>query len=192
MGEGTKIVRTDSELEAALQAAEIERDKLANALGFEQAKNQVLLEQVITLEDEVVNRCMLDYEGVLSNETREFWREQMLTNREAASAALEELVKPVGSEQLAVGSGARPAGSGQLAVGSPGSTTPATGGGRRPLHNRALSRPVGPVAVGGGGPQGGEAEDRAVKIRNRAQELCSAERIPFSMAFRRAERELVQ
>ncbi len=42
-------------------------------------------------------------------------------------------------------------------------------------------------------PFGGKAEgdNTAVKIRNRAHELCKAERIPFSTAFRRPEKEIV-
>ena len=53
-----------------------------------------------------------------------------------------------------------------------------------------------PTAVGGGGAGGGavaaasEADDRAAKIRNRAHEISRAERVPFSAAFSRAEREL--
>ena len=61
---------------------------LANALRFEKAKNKVLLDEVTALEDEVVNRCMEDFDAVVSDETREFWREQLLTNRDAATAAL--------------------------------------------------------------------------------------------------------
>ena len=150
--------------------AEIER--LKNSLRFEKAKNEVLLGEVVALEDEVVNRAMSDFDAVVSDETREFWREQLLTNRDQATAALTELAR---AKQGLVGDGA---------------------GTRRPLHNRSLARPVAPVALGGGGA-GGVAgvgpsmpDDRAAKIRNRAHEISRAERVPFSAAFRRAEREL--
>jgi hypothetical protein len=135
---------------------------LANALRFEQAKNKVLLEEVMALEDEVVNRCMADFDAVVSDETREFWREQLLTNRDAATAALKEMQR------------------GRVA-GAEGT--------RRPLHNRATARPVVP-AVAGGAAAGGDGDDRAAKIRNRAHEISKAERVPFSAAFRRAEKEM--
>lgn len=148
---------------------------LANRLRFEKAKTEVLLGEVIALEDDLTNRCMAEFDAVVSDETREYWREQMLTNRAMATALLTELARA--KQGLMVGGGE--------------ST-------RRPLHNRALSRPVAPVAVGGGGASGpstgsGQAtgeDDRAAKIRNRAHEISRAERLPFSAAFRRAEREL--
>jgi hypothetical protein len=154
-------------------AGEVER--LRNSLRFEKAKNEVLLGEVIALEDEVVNRAMTDFDAVVSDETREFWREQLLTNRDKATAALTELAR------AKMGGGDAAAGAGQT---------------RRPLHNRSLARPLAPVAVGGGGAGGGvaaavgEADDRAAKIRNRAHEISRVERVPFSAAFRRAEREL--
>ena len=141
-------------------------------MRFEKAKNDVLLGEVIALEDEVVNRAMADFDAIVSDETREFWRGQLLTNREMATAALTELAR---AKQGLAGDGA--------------ST-------RRPLHNRSLVRPMAPTAVGGGGAGGGvaaaasEADDRAARIRNRAHEISRAERVPFSAAFSRAEREL--
>ena len=157
---------------AASTGTEVER--LANALRFEKAKNEVLLGEVIALEDEVVNRCMTDFDAVVSDETRDFWREQLLTNRDMATMALTELAR---AKQGMVGGGENT---------------------RRPLHNRAVSRPVAPTAVGGGGAGGAngaaaaasEADDRAAKIRNRAHEISRADRVPFSVAFRRAEREV--
>ena len=138
---------------------------LANALRFEKAKNKVLLDEVVALEDEVVNRCMEDFDAVVSDETREFWREQLLTNRDAATAALKEMQRNrvAGAEVT-----------------------------RRPLHNRALLRP-GPAAgrdFAGQANACGDGDDRAAKIRNRAHEISKAERVPFSVAFRRAEKEL--
>ena len=41
-----------------------------------------------------------------------------------------------------------------------------------------------------GSGDSGLAEGKAVKIRNRAHELCKTEGIPFSTAFRRAEKEI--
>lgn len=138
-----------------------EREFLVNALRFEREKNKVLLDEVISLEDALVNRQMAEFDAVISDDTREFWREQLLANREKAEAALRELV------QAKVGDG--------------------DGSRRRPLHNRATARPVRPGDRESGG---GAAEGKAVKIRNRAHELCKSEGIPFSTAFRRAEKEI--
>jgi len=145
--------------------------RLANALRFEKAKNEVLLGEVVSLEDEVVNRSMAEFDAVVSDETREYWRGQLLTNRDMATKVLTELVL---AKQVVGGDSTR-----------------------RPLHNRSLSRPVAPAVLGGGGaggagvaPAAGAADERAAKIRNRAQEISRAERLPFSAAFRRAENEL--
>jgi hypothetical protein len=54
-----------------------------------------------------------------------------------------------------------------------------------------------PAAAGGAaagpstGSGQGDTDDRAAKIRNRAHEISRAERVPFSAAFRRAEREMM-
>lgn len=159
--------KTDGAAGGGGAGTEVER--LTNALRFEKAKNEVLLGEVIALEDEVVNRCMTDFDAVVSDETREFWREQLLTNRELATAALTELAR---------------AKQGLTAGGAGGATT------RRPLHNRSVSRPTAPAAVGGGGAAVTDGDDRAARIRNRAHEISKAERVPFSSAFRRAEREV--
>lgn len=138
-----------------------ERDFIMNALSFEREKNKVLLDEVIALEDVLVNRQMAEFDAVISDDTREFWREQLLANREKAETALRELA------QAKVGDG--------------------EGSRRRPLHNRATARPVRPGDRDAGG---GAAEGKAVKIRNRAHELSKSEGIPFSTAFRRAEKEI--
>jgi hypothetical protein len=157
---------------------------LANALRFERAKNKVLLDEVIALEDEVVNRCMADFDAVVSDETREFWREQLLTNRVMATAALTEMAR----YQVGSGSGV------QGAAGKESTSAEAQvlgeRVGRRPLHNRALARPVIPAVAGGSAAGGSDTDDRAAKIRNRAHEISRAERVPFSAAFRRAEKEM--
>jgi len=144
-------------------------EELANALRFEQEKNAVLLDQVVVLEDELVNRSMSEFENVVSEGTREFWKQQLLSNREGALVALGELK----AAKLALG--AR-------------ETVPTDGGGRQPLHNRGGK-------IRQGSPTGGETgrasvvDGVAARIRNRAHELCKSEGVPFSVAFRRAERE---
>ncbi len=143
-----------------------ERDALANALRFEREKNKILLDEVIALEDSLVNRQMEEFDAVISDDTREFWREQLLSNREKAETALRELAQA------------------KSADGGDGSP-------RRPLHNRHTARPTQGGPTGGSPSAGGAAEGKAVKIRNRAHELCKTEGIPFSTAFRRAEKEIV-
>lgn len=151
---------------------------LANALRFEREKTKTLVAEVVALEDELVNRSMADFDAIVTDETREFWREQLLTNRAAATVALNEMAR--------VKSAAGDGGAGAAGAGQP----------RRPLHNRALARPVVPAVAGGGGATtaagqaGQDTDDRAAKIRNRAHEISKAEQVPFSSAFRRAEREL--
>ena len=147
--------------EGRSDAARVVRDRLANALRFEREKNKVLLDEVISLEDALVNRQMAEFDAVISDDTREFWREQLLANREKAEAALRELAQAK-------------------------TTVDGDGNRRRPLHNRATARPVPP----GERDAGGEAAGKAVKIRNRAHELRKTEGIPFSAAFRRAEQEI--
>ena len=158
-----KVEKVENDGKAVAVSADPEA--LANSLRLEQAKTKVLLDEVMALEDLVVNRCMEDFEAVVSEETREFWREQLLANREPALAALNEMKRCVAA---ATGLDAAKA--------------------RRPLHNRAEARPVIP---GQGDPSTGSglAAGAAARMRNRAHEIVKAERIPFSAAFRRAEKE---
>jgi hypothetical protein len=149
----------------------MEVKELEKALKFEQAKVTVLVNEVIGLEDEIVNRMLGDFGNVVNADSREYWRGQLLENRAEAAKALETMVQMVG--------GGKPVGGEPLAGGSV----------RKPLHNRALARPV-PRTVTGDAAQGAADAKMAGMVRNRAQEIARNERIPFSMAFRRAEREV--
>ena len=164
---------------AANAGAENDMETLTNALRLEREKNEVLLNEVVVLEDELVNRQLADFESVVSDETRDFWREQLLSNREAALGALAELAHVKAEREPTPASG-HPSQEGTR---------------RRPLHNRQTARPVPPGQAhstgSGQAGQAGDGENTAVKIRNRAHELSKAERIPFSTAFRRAEKEIV-
>ena len=140
-------------------------EEAKTALAAEQAKNTVLLNEVVALEDEIVNRYMADFADAVSDESRPHWREQLLTNRKGALVLLTELAN---AKKAAV---------------------PAAPVVRAPMHNRATARPVAPAVVGGGGIDA-DADGKAAKIRNRAHEICGAEHVPFSAAFRRAEMEI--
>ena len=142
-------------------------EDLKNSLAFEKGKNKVLLDEVRKLEDEIVNRTVEEFDAVISDQSREFWRGQLLSNRDAAIVAL-----------------------GELQLAKQGGVAGADGSARRPIHNRAIARPVPPAVVAGVGGDG-VADAKAVKVRNRAHEIATAEKIPFSVAFRRAEGEIV-
>jgi hypothetical protein len=150
---------------------EMEAKELEKALKFEQAKVKLLVNEVIGLEDEIVNRMLSDFGNVVNADSREYWRGQLLENRAEASKALASMAGLAG--------GGKPAGGG----------TSATGSVRQPLHNRALSRPA-PRSATGEAAQGAADAKTAGLVRNRAQEIARTERIPFTVAFRRAEREV--
>ena len=141
---------------------------LQNSLKQAQEERDALKGTLTKVEGELVNRHLTDFEGVIGDGSKAFWSAQLLANREAALTALGDLKKGVEGR-----------GSGEETRGE--SST------RKPLHNRATARPVPP----GQGAQGAEADGKAVKIRNRAHELAKAEGVPFSVAFRRAEKEVM-
>ncbi len=151
---GGDAAGTDAELIRGLQ----------EALAVEQAKNQVLMEQLIKAEDGLADKDLEGYADVVEDADRPFWRGQLLENRESAVGVLERM-------------------RGRAKAGG------AEGGGRpapRPLHNRAEARVE---AAGAAGGAAGSGEDRAAKIRNRAQEVARRDGVSFSAAFRLAEQE---
>jgi hypothetical protein len=164
---GLPALTAVSELQNSLKLAQDERDALKGTLK--------------SVEGELVNRHLAEFEGVVTEKTKGFWTEQLVANRAGALIALGDLAKT-----RAEGGNLKPEseGSGKEKATEAG----AQGGTKKPLHNRAAARPVPPGQGGGGGTEG---DCKAVKIRNRAQEIVAAEKIPFSVAFRRAEKEVV-
>ncbi len=142
--------------------------ELQNSLTSLQTKHDALVADLKTVEGELVNRHLADFEGFISEGAKLFWADQLVRNRVGALAALGDLRDLAGKEEPAPGQGKE-------------AVT------RKPLHNRATARPVPP----GHGGAGAEGESKAVKIRNRAHEIVKAEKIPFGVAFRRAEREVI-
>jgi len=140
--------------------------ELQNSLTALQGKYDGLIVNLKAVEGELVNRHMADFEGVISEVAKPFWAEQLVSNRAGALAALGDLRDLAGKEEVPP---------------TPGKETT-----RKPLHNRATARPIPP-----GQGSGADGDSKAVKIRNRAHEICAAEKIPFGVAFRRAEREVV-
>ena len=144
--------------------------ELQNSLSALQTKHDGLVANLKTVEDELVNRHLADFEGLINEGSKPFWAQQLIQNRVGALAALGDLREMAGNAASAVDKG-----------GNKEST-------KKPLHNRATAKPVPP---GQGGQTGVDGDSKAMKIRNRAQEIAGAEKIPFIVAFRRAEREVV-
>jgi phage I-like protein len=145
-----------SELQNSLKLASDERDSLKLELKG--------------LNDDLVNRHLAEFEGLISEATKPFWAGQLMTNRETALAALREVAA--------------------LRLVETPKETPAEDGkaNRKPLHNRAAARPV----VPGPGASASVTDSRAVKIRNRAHEIARGDKVAFSVAFRRAEKEILE
>ena len=143
---------------------------LQNSLTALQGKHDGLVANLKTVEGELVNRHLADFEGVISEAAKPFWAGQLVVNRAGALAALGDL------RELAGKDGVTP---GERGAGSKESM-------RKPLHNRATARPTPP---GQGDKPGAENDSKAMKIRNRAHEIANSEKIPFIVAFRRAESE---
>lgn len=143
--------------------------ELQNSLKALQAKHDGLVANLKTVEGELVNRHMADFEGVISEAAKPFWTEQLIQNRAGALAVLGDLRELAGKEE------------GTQTKDRSKETT------RKPLHNRATARPVPP---GQGDKAGAESDSKAMKIRNRAHEIVKVEKIPFVVAFRRAEAEV--
>ena len=141
---------------------------LIAVIGELQQKYDALLSDAVSLEGKVANRDLEAFTDLITNDAREFWKEQLITNREATLKTLEGLRTLV----------KQPA---------PPAAPPATPPPVVPLKNR-LQNTVRSIAdlAGATAPASVAA---AVKIRNRATEIARAERIPFSAAFRRAEQE---
>ena len=144
--------------------------ELQNSLSALQGKYDGLMTNLKVIEGELVNRHLADFEGIISEGAKPFWAEQLVLNRTGALAALGDLRDLAGKEEP-----------------TPTPSKEGKEGTRKPLHNRATVRVVVPAGDGSGTP---DAESKAVKIRNRAHEITKAEKIPFGVAFRRAEKEL--
>lgn len=144
--------------------------ELQNSLTALQGKHDALVTNLKAVEGELVNRHLADFEGIISETAKTFWTEQLIQNRTGTLAVLGDLRELAGKEET---------------------TTPTKADGRettrKPLHNRATARPM---PSGQGGQTGADGDSKAVKIRNRAHEIVSAEKIPFGVAFRRAEKEI--
>jgi len=147
---------------------------LEEALSVEKAKNEVLMEQILKSENTLAEKDVEGFTDVIPNEDRDFWRGQLLENREAAVGILNrmrERVTPAAKTEATAAAAAVPP------VAVPPVAVP------KPMHNRETAKP----AVAEKGAAGGG--DRASKIRNRAQEISRLNGCSFTVAFRAAEQE---
>ena len=147
---------------------------LEDALGLEKAKNEVLMEQILKSENTLAEKDVEGFADVIPNEDRDFWRGQLLDNREAAVGILNRMrgrLAPAAKTEAAPAAAAVPP------VAVPPVAVP------KPLHNRETAKP----AVAEKGAAGGG--DKAAKIRNRAQEIARKDGCSFTVAFRCAEQE---
>ena len=135
-----------------------------------QQKYDALLSDAVSLEDKVANRDLQDFEDLITPETRDFWKEQLLRNRDESINIL------VGFRQAR-----------EATPPAPPATEPEPQ--PKPLFRNRLINPVRTMSeIAEETPAA--STTRAVKIRNRAQEIRTTEKIPYALAFARAEKEM--
>ena len=136
-----------------------------------QQKYDALLADAVALEDDVANRYLADFEDLIPNESREFWKSSLLHNRDETLGILLGLRK-VREEAKPAAPAAEP--------------KPEA----KPLFRNRLvvARTVSELAE----ESPATSISRAVAIRNRAHQIRSTEKIPYALAFSRAEREIEQ
>src|ERR1035437_6629421 len=88
------------------------------------AMNVQLVEQCVGLEDQLRNRDLADFADVITDESRAFWADQLLANRDGAMTALNAIRGRTAIVEPVVAPVAAPA-------------PPAAGGRRRACHPRA-------------------------------------------------------
>lgn len=137
-----------------------------------QQKYDALLADAVELEDKVANRDLQDFDDLITPETSDFWKAQLLRNRDESINIL------LGLRQAR---GAQPA-----AAPAP---EPEPEPQPKPLFRNRLINPVRTMSeIAEETPAA--STTRAVKIRNRAQEIRATEKIPYALAFARAEKEM--
>ena len=149
---------------------------LVNLIANLQEKYEGLLADAVAMEDNVTNRDLADFADVIDEASVPFWKEQFLTNRAVAVEALAGLRAKLQA--------AKPAEQPAPAIVEPKPEVRTI-----PLRNRlaAIERTVETVAAPAEKPQ---AVTDALRIANRAREIAKSDKIPFIIAFARAEAEI--
>lgn len=144
---------------------------LVNIIANLQEKYEGLLADAVEMEDRVTNRDLADFADVIDETTLPFWKEQMLTNRAAAVEALTSIRE-------------------KAAQPKPPAATPEAEPVRIPLRNR-LAPIVRPTfeRVSAEPAASERVNTVAAQIRNRAHEIQKSEKVPFIVAFARAEKQ---
>jgi len=143
---------------------------LVNLVATLQEKYESLLTDAVAMEDNLTNRDLQDFADVIDEHTAPFWREQVLQNRNVALEALQALRNRLTAPEPA--------------------PEPEPAPRVIPLRNRlaAIERTVSTVAEER--PVELQQEGSAYRIRNRAHEIAKSEKVPFIIAFARAEKEI--
>lgn len=183
----------------SVEEAVAEIGRLQEALNFERMKNQVLIEQLISLEDQIAAGDAERFADVIPEEDKEYWAGQLVSNRESAIGALERIrnrmaqlsVPPSANPAPAVPSAApaapaAPAAAPAASVAAPAAPAAAPAAPPKPLHNRSAKAAVAEPGAERGGPDAA----RCSRIANRSRELVRSHGISFDAAWRRAEAEL--
>jgi hypothetical protein len=136
-------------------------------LDDEKSKNEILMAQVLKAEDALLEKDLESVGEVIANEDREFWREQLLENREVALGMLNRMKEKVARSEDVSGKEEK-----EVSV-------------NEPLHNRKIAGQKMPVQ--------GSVEKKVSEgmLRNRAQEIAARDKCTYTEAFRKAESEKV-
>ena len=145
---------------------------LVNLIAALEQKYEALLGDAVKMEDTMTNRDLETFADVISNEAIPFWRGQILANRDATIAVLNDIRA----------AHTRPAAAPVAPKSQPSPT-------REPLRNRVVEAQRSINALVGAGRNEPAV---AVKIRNRAAELTRSTKMPFAQAFAQAEKEITQ
>ena len=142
---------------------------LVQVISNLQQKYDALLSDATTLQGQLTNRDLQDFAELIKPENEDFWRSQLLTNREQTLIVLQGM---------------------HDAATVIADTTHKPAPVRIPLANRIAAQTKSLVELAGGA--NAADNNRAVAIRNRAHELTKTEKLPWSEAFQRAEKEITK
>ncbi len=146
---------------------------LVNIIASLQEKYEGVLRDAVEMEDRVTNRDLADFADVIDEATIPFWKEQMLVNRAATVEALTFLRSKVAQPEPPAAAPAPEAE--QVRIPLRNRLAPIV----RPTYERVSAEPAASKRV----------NTVAAQIRNRAHEIQKSEKIPFIVAFARAEKQ---